>query len=114
MSKKKERSARIAALNDQLRKDPWRPLWVMTYAVNEKGPAFVATAIAAVKAFDAFTEDNDPHGEHDFASVEVEGTHLFWKIDYFEKGWNNTTGAEMPENALTTDRVLTIMLVDEY
>jgi hypothetical protein len=114
MPHEKERSARIAALNDQLRKNPSRPLWVITYGVNAKGPAFVAAAIAAVKAFDAFTEENDPNGEHDFASVEVEGTHLFWKVDYFEKGWNHTTGAETPENALTTDRVLTVMLVDEY
>jgi hypothetical protein len=28
--------------------------------------------VAAVQAFDDFTEDNDPHGEHDFGQIEVE------------------------------------------
>jgi Protein of unknown function (DUF3768) len=114
MSKKKERSARIAALNDDLRKDPSRPRWMLTAGVNAEGLAFVAKAIAAVRAFDAFTKDNDPHHEHDFASVKVAGIDLFWKVDYYEKGSDYSVGAETPENSATTDRVLTIMLVDEY
>ena len=114
MADSKERSARIAALNDELRKDPSRPRWMMSIGVSAEGPEFVAAAIAAVKAFDAFTAENDPHDEHDFGSVRVKSQDLFWKIDYFEKGSDYTAGAETPDNPQTTDRVLTIMLVEEY
>jgi hypothetical protein len=42
-----------------------------------------AAVIAKVMNFDAFTEDNDPHGEHDFGAFEHEGQRVFWKIDYY-------------------------------
>ena len=29
--------------------------------------------LAKVRAFDAFTDDNDPHGEHDFGAVDEDG-----------------------------------------
>jgi hypothetical protein len=31
--------------------------------------------------FDTFTEDNDPWGEHDFGSFDVESVNYFWKIE---------------------------------
>jgi len=37
--------------------------------------------LTKVRTFDAFTEDNDPHGEHDFGSFSHQGQTLFWKID---------------------------------
>ncbi len=46
------------------------------------GSEFVAAALRAVAAFDSFDADNDPHGEHDFGSLEVDGRRLFWKIDW--------------------------------
>jgi hypothetical protein len=54
------------------------------------------------------------YGEHDFASVTIDGIHLFWKTEYFQKGSNYGAGVETPEDAATTDRLLTIMRVDEY
>ena len=77
---------RIAALNDAFRKNPLdrsRGKLYMTAGVNAKGPEFVSRAIAAVIAFNAFTNDNDPHREHDFGSVDLDGEKLFWKIDYY-------------------------------
>ena len=41
-------------------------------------------AIEAVKNFSDFTEDNDPHREHDFGEIVLDGTRIFWKIDYYE------------------------------
>ena len=38
-----------------------------------------------VRAFDAFTEDNDRHGEHDFGSIDEGGVRCFWKIDYYDR-----------------------------
>jgi len=36
-----------------------------------------------VIAFDSFTADNDPHGEHDFGAFEHDGQKIFWKIDCY-------------------------------
>jgi hypothetical protein len=55
----------------------------------------VLGATAAVRGFDAFTEDNDPHGEHDFGSFCLAGERLFWKIDYYSKDLRS--GSEDPQ-----------------
>ena len=111
------RAATIAALNDALRHDPGTGEYgriVMTHGVSELGIPFAMQALAKLKAFDAFTKGNDPYGERDFGSFELEGQKLFWKIDYFEKGSDYMAGAETPDDRATTDRVLTVMLAEEY
>ena len=65
------------------------------------------------RTFDAFTAGNDPNGEHDFGSFELDGVKLFWKIDYYDKR-DPDLGAEDPADATTTERALTLMLADEY
>ena len=64
----------------------------------------------AVEDFNRFTEDNDPHGEHDFGSLTFEGKKVFWKIDYFDrelKYWCDPLDK-------ACRRVLTVMLAEEY
>ena len=63
--------------------------------------------------FTDFTKDNDPHREHDFGAFDVDGQRLFWKIDYFDQR-DPDLGAEDPSDEATTERVLTLMLADEY
>lgn len=65
-----------------------------------------------VELFDTFTEDNDPHGEHDFGAFVHNGRRVFWKIDYYDI--NYQYGSESPEDPKQTRRVLTIMLAEEY
>lgn len=62
--------------------------------------------------FKHFTPDNDPHGEHDFSSFEIEGVRAFWKLHYLERGTRR--GAEDPTDIERTTRVLTIMRAEEY
>lgn len=81
---------------------------------NARGPDFVVRAMRAVASFTDFTKDNDPYDEHDFGAFDLDGEKLFWKIDSYEKGWDYTLAAEAPENPQTTDRVLTVMLAEEY
>ena len=112
-----EKSKRMAALNDALRHDPGtgeHGRIMMTRGVSELGIAFTMQALAQLEVFADFTRDNDPWSEHDFGAFEVDGHKLFWKVDYFEKGTGYMAGAETPENPMTTDRVLTIMLAEEY
>jgi len=106
-------AARIRELNDAFRLDPQR--WgrlMITCGVQEMGAAFVEKAIIAARTFDRFTPDNDPHGEHDFASMIIDGTTVFWKIDYFDKRMEY--GSEDPADSRKTTRVLTVMLAEEY
>jgi hypothetical protein len=110
-----ERTKRIRDLNDAFRKDPTRfGRAVVTAGVNARGPGFVLLAMRAVASFKDFTEGNDPYGEHDFGSFELANDKLFWKIDCYEKGSDYSAGAETPDNPATTDRVLTVMLAEEY
>lgn len=63
-----------------------------------------------IETFNTFTEDNDPHGEHDFGSLVFEGQKIFWKIDYYDKAlryWCDPLSADCR-------RVLTVMLAEEY
>ena len=101
----------VARLNDCFRRHPG-PDWMWTAGVHAKGPIFVLAATSAVRAFDAFVEDNDPHGEHDFGSFEVAGERLFWKIDYYDREMRY--GSPDPADPEVTHRVLTIMLASEY
>ena len=66
----------------------------------------------AIQGFDAFTPDNDPHGEHDFGSLEIDGEKVFFKIDYYDRQMAMHS-PDASEPAVTT-RVLTIMLANEY
>jgi len=66
----------------------------------------------AVASFDAFTEDNDPYGERDFGSIELEGERYFWKIDYYDRSLR--FGVEDPSDTTETVRVLTLMHASEY
>lgn len=46
---------------------------VMTPAVSELPLAHLVALLEKVAAFDEFTPDNDPHGEHDFGALDHDG-----------------------------------------
>nr|WP_050589108.1 DUF3768 domain-containing protein [Mesorhizobium sp. L2C054A000] len=71
-----------------------------------------AEVIRAVSAFEAFDQDNDPHGEHDCAVVDIGGLTIIWKIDYFDQTLLQPSAD--PANSQVTRRVMTIMLAEEY
>jgi hypothetical protein len=106
-----EKTARIRELNDAFRASGGKVY--ATDGVSSEGADFVAKAVAALRTFDHFSKDNDPHGEHDFGSFEIDGKKLFWKIDYYDKD-DSIFGAEDPSDPSSTERVLTIMLAEEY
>ena len=104
---------RIAELNDQFRRNPTRHgRVVMTAAVNAKGWPFIMKCMEAIKHFDAWTEDNNPYGERDFISVEVDGEKIFAKIDYYDPSME--AGSEDPADEHKTVRVLTVMFPEDY
>jgi len=103
---------RIRELNDVFR-TTWLTGTVLLTSGIQNLPDTTQSHIAeAVQGFDTFTPDNDPHGEHDFGAVTVEGHKVFWKIDYYDRTMQY--GSEDPANPAVTKRVLTIMLAEEY
>lgn len=66
--------------------------------------------LQAVREFDGFNDDNDPHEEHDFGMVLVEGEKFYFKCDYYDL--NLEYGADPSEVEYCV--VLTIMGVREY
>ena len=119
-----DNAKKIAELNDRFRRasgdepDGYRlGKKMVTRGIHALGPLTQLLITAKVMAFDSFTPDNDPHGEHDFGSFELHGHKFFWKIDYYDRasfGTGHDWGSEDPADPEKTLRVLTIMLAEEY
>ncbi len=103
---------RIRELNDTFRTTLVGGQCIFTSGVSGLGVAFSTAALAAVRAFDDFTSDNDPYGEHDFGVFTLGDDRLLWKIDYYDLSLH--FGSKNPSDPSQTKRVLTIMLADEY
>ena len=97
---------RIALLNDAFRKSGFGV--VLTCGVQSVHD--LQGLLKAVREFNSFDENNDPYGERDFGRINWFGDKVFWKIDYYNRGY--TAG----EDPLAADckRVLTVMLANEY
>ena len=125
MSPRLTQAERIAQLNDRLRARVGVPVFakfepkplgtiVMTRNVASLEWDDQVALWKAVRNFDAFSQDNDPHGERDFGAVTLEsGESLFWKIDYYADA-NCDAGSEDPADPARSFRVLTLMLAEEY
>ena len=116
---------KIAELNDRFRKSTLSldPVAIslgkklMTSGIQALGLIATVEIAERVAAFDSFTQDNDPHREHDFGSFAHDGNRIFWKIDYYDRasfGTGHDLGSENPSDPAKTLRVLTIMLASEY
>lgn len=103
---------RIRDLNDAFRRSFAGGRVMTTAGVAAMAEELRAEVFERVRTFEAFTRDNDPHGEHDFGSFEVAGQKLFWKIDAYDAAME--FGSEDPADPTKTTRVLTIMLASEY
>jgi Protein of unknown function (DUF3768) len=103
---------RISELNDSLRRTFSGGKVVMTDGVAALPERELAQLLEKVRRFEQFTPDNDPHGEHDFGSIELEGVTYFFKHDYYALDMDG--GSEDPADPTKTTRVLTIMRADEY
>jgi hypothetical protein len=106
------KTARIRALNDQLRQNFADGIAVMTPGVAAQGAEAVARIVKTIAVFDDFCHANDPHEEHDFGSFEADGQMIYFKIDYFDQ--NLSMHSPDPADPSVTHRVITIMLAEEY
>ena len=102
----------IRALNDELRQNFATGTAVMTAGVAALGAEAVARIVKTIGVYDDFCYANDPYEEHDFGSFEVDGHTVSFKIDYFDK--SRSFHSPDPSDHTVTERVITIMLAEEY
>lgn len=107
-----ERRKAIRNLNDKLRKTGLGGRIMITQGIQDLLPDTLAKIIPTIRQFDDFSENNDPYEEHDCAAIEVDGERIFWKIDYYDKALKG--GSPDPTDPKVTERVMTIMLAEEY
>jgi hypothetical protein len=69
------KTARIRALNDQLRQNFAEGMAVMTPGIAALGAEAVARIVKTIGVFDDFCHANDPHEEHDFGRVRCGWSH---------------------------------------
>jgi len=105
-------ASRIAQLNDELRKELRGGIIVATRGVRLL-PGFEPCKLMALLAkYDAFDGDNNPYGERDFGDVDMDGQSMLWKIDYYDS--DMLYGSPDPADPAVTQRVLTVMLPEEW
>jgi hypothetical protein len=103
------RTDRIRELNDNVRQYLPSGLAMITPGVAALGQQAVERIVKTIAVYDDFCHANDPHEEHDFGSFEVEGQTIFFKIDLYEE-----LDVKDPNGEPIVNRVLTIMLAEEY
>jgi hypothetical protein len=108
----KPTTERIRALNDELRRNLPNGHAVMTTGVAALGPEAVARIVKTIAVHDDFWHANDPYAEHDFGWFEADGQRIFFKIDYYDKAL--IYHSPDPSDPSVTERVITIMLAEEY
>jgi hypothetical protein len=103
---------RIRALNDESRRKLPEGHAVMTPGIAALGAEAVARIVKTIAVYDGFCHANDPYEEHDFGSFEADGAVIFFKIDYFDN--DLACHSPDPSDPSVTERVITIMLAEEY
>jgi hypothetical protein len=102
----------IRALNDELRQNLTVGTALITAGIAALGAEAVARIVKTIAVYDDFCHANDPYEEHDFGSFEVDGQTIFFKIDYYDKAL--ASHSPDPTDPSVTERVIIIMLAEEY
>ena len=108
----KPNTERIRALNDELRRNLSAGHAVMTAGIAALGPKAVARIVKTIAVYDDFCHANDPHEEHDFGAFDADGHRVLFKIDYYDESLSYHSPD--PADPAVTNRVITIMLAEEY
>lgn len=103
---------RIRLLNGQFRKTLQGGHVFMTPGIAALGEEAVSRLFRTIAVFDDFCEANDPHRERDFGAFDFDERRVFFKIDYYDRSL--TAHSPDPTNSDLTQRVITVMLAEEY
>lgn len=106
------RAEAIARLNDKLRTTCRGGHIMVTRGVSTLDGFAASELMIALRDYDGFDVDNDPHGERDFGDLTLWGEDLLWKVDYYDTTMQY--GSPDPADERVTTRVMTVMLACEY
>jgi hypothetical protein len=106
------KTEQIRTLNDDLRQKLVGGMAVITPGIAALGQEAVERIIKTIAVYDDFCHANDPNEEHDFGAFDADGHRIFFKIDYYDK--TLAYHSLDPSDASVTERVITIMLAEEY
>lgn len=106
------KTEQIRTLNDDLRQHLVGGMAVITPGIAALGQEAVERIIKTIAVYDDFCHANDPDEEHDFGAFDADGHRVFFKIDYYDK--TLTYHSPDASDASVTERVITIMLAEEY
>src|ERR1700678_2344528 len=98
-------TTKIRELNDAFRRTGEGGRMLMTAGIGALPTLHQIEILMLVRRHAGFSEDNDPHGEHDFGAFDHAGKRIFWKIDYYDAACKY--GSEDPADPAKTTRVLT-------
>ena len=107
-----EQSVKIRDLNDNLRRSFSGGKIMLTAGIDNLPQDIQASIFKAIQKFDDFSEDCDPYGTHEFGSVEVDSTKVWFKIDTYDL--NLEYHSPDAADPTVTKRVMTILLPEEY
>jgi len=107
-----ETDQRIRELNDNLRRTFMGGRIMLTIGFSDLPNLVKARAIAAIRSFDNFNEDNDPYGTHEFGGVEIDDYTVWFRIDYYDHSLEY--GSPDASDPNVTTRVMTLLLPSEY
>lgn len=103
-------ATQIADLNDLFRRTPGKRS--VTSGVAALPSEKIVMLMQRIAEFNDFNEGNDPYGERDFGAVDMDGKRYFWKIDYYDLELK--FHSPDPADPTVTQRILTLMLAEEY
>ena len=110
--KNMDKTAKIRQLNDAFRRTFIGGDIMLTLGIRMKSEKEVADILERVRTFNDFNKGIDPYFEHDLIAFSYKGEKVYAKIDYYDK--QNKMMSKNPADPSITNRVMTIMLADEY
>ena len=102
----------IADMNDAFRRSLIGGQVVLTAGIRALPRNMQAAIIEQLRSFEEFDADNDPFGDHNGGRFEHGGRTILWKIDLYDRGYKFYSPD--PTDPAKTNRVLTILLAEEY
>ncbi len=102
----------VRDLNDNFRRTFVGGAVLVTPGVEALDIDIRKRALATIRSFEGFCEDNDPYGTHEFGGIEIEGTRVWFKIDCYDETYQYASPD--PTDPAVTRRVMTILLPEEH